>query len=262
MQQMNMSQIHARLLDILSDVDRFCRDNDLKYSLAFGTLLGAVRHKGFIPWDDDIDIIMPRPDFDRFTAAFNRCSGSPFRCIYNTRNEDEFFALGFAKVHDPGTSKFIGDRTSLFRYGVSVDIFPLDAVPEDPDAQHELMHRIIHLHHRLYFRHKKFPYGSPLAMLESRLHSMDWWWDRCMEAARSCDYGSSIYIAHILGSNTYESVHRKDLFDTLTDISFEGRNFLAFKDTDAYLTQVFGPDYMTPPPVEQRVGHDCKMYQL
>ncbi|MBQ9549120.1 MAG: LicD family protein [Bacteroidales bacterium] len=261
MERLTLRQIQEILLEILSDVDACCSAHGIRYSLAFGTLLGAVRHGGFIPWDDDVDIIMPRADFDRFTALYPR-SDHRYHLLYNTRTADEFYALGFAKVHDPQTSKFVGERRSLFRYGVSVDIFPLDAVPDDDAECLSYMKELIHLHRRLYFRHKRFPYGSPFTLLESRLRSFDAWWEACDRLARKYDSCACRRVAHILGSNTFESVHDKALFDDLAPVSFEGRSFPAFRDTHAYLSQVFGPDYMTPPPPEQRHGHDCNMYRL
>lgn len=72
MRQLTDKEIHDCLLNILKDVDEFCRQNGLRYSLAYGTLIGAVRHHGFIPWDDDIDIQMPRPDFERFIREYGR----------------------------------------------------------------------------------------------------------------------------------------------------------------------------------------------
>ena len=70
MKAISQEEIRSIQIAILNSVDAFCRKNNLKYSLAYGTLIGAVRHKGFIPWDDDIDIIMPRPDYDRFVAKY------------------------------------------------------------------------------------------------------------------------------------------------------------------------------------------------
>ena len=91
---------------------------------------------------------------------------------------------------------------------------------------------------------------------------MQWWWKRCQDIATSQPYDQCSCIAHILGSATYESVHRKELFDDLADILFEGRPMLAVRDTAAYLTQVFGPDYMTPPPEKDRLGHGDKIYRI
>ena len=261
MELLNLKQIQDILLEELVDVDAFCRKEGIRYSIAFGTLLGAVRHGGFIPWDDDVDIIMPRPDFERFVALYPR-KDHRFHCLYHTDTPEASFYTGFAKVHDPSTDKFVDDHTSRFHYGISLDVFPLDAVPEDPEACHAFMHRLIHLHRRLYMRSKRFPHGSPLMLIESHLHSLDWWWKRCQDFIHTQDYQSTPLIAHILGSSTYESVHRKDLFDDLTDIDFAGHPVLAFRDTHAYLTQVFGPDYMTPPPEHLRTGHGCNVYKL
>lgn len=261
MHQLDIDGIHARLLEIMVDVDAFCRAEGITYSLAFGTLLGGVRHKGFIPWDDDADIYMPRADFERFVATFDKKSGSRFHCLYNSREKDEFFALGFAKVHDPATSKFVGDRASRFRYGVSLDIFPLDPVPDDPEECHEFMHRMLHLHRRLYFRHKRFFHGSPLTMIGSRLHTLDWWWRKCQKEARTYDNAGTGKIALFLGASTYLTILDKDIFNALTDLEFEGCHFAAFTDTDAYLTHVYGPDYMTPPPVDKRYGHKVTIYE-
>lgn len=124
------------------------------------------------------------------------------------------------------------------------------------------MHEIIHCHRRLYYRQRKFGHGSPLLMLEAYSHSTQWWFDRCVRIATSQPYDKCSCIAHILGSATYESVHRKELFDDLADILFEGRPMLAVRDTAAYLTQVFGPDYMTPPPEKDRTGHGDPVYRV
>ena len=108
MQVLTLPEIHADLLEILKDIDAFCRKEGITYSLGYGTLLGAVRYGDFIPWDDDADLIMPRADFDRFVATYP--SDGRFHCLLNTVNDTEYYVSGFAKVHDPSTQKYIGNK--------------------------------------------------------------------------------------------------------------------------------------------------------
>ena len=93
MKKLSHSEIQEALACILKDVDAFCRENGIRYSLAYGTLIGAVRHRGFIPWDDDIDLLMPRPDFERFVAAYK---GRRYKCLYGTKNDEADFVNFFA----------------------------------------------------------------------------------------------------------------------------------------------------------------------
>lgn len=236
------------MLDIMIDIDCFCRENNIRYSLACGTLLGAVRHGGFIPWDDDADLFMLREDFDRFVSTYK---SDRFHLLYNTRKDDEFFAMGYAKVNDPTT--YIAETLTMTNHGVFVDIFPLDRVPVDPKEQHRHMHRILSCHNRIHHRQHK----DLLSIIKSYRHSLDWWINRLDTIVRDPAVQDSPLVAHAIGTTNYRLVLNRDIFDTLTEIPFEGHNFFAFKDTDTYLTKDFGPDYMTP----KKYTHNMKVYR-
>ena len=257
MRELKLEEIQGILLDIMTDIDSFCRENNIRYIISSGTLLGAVRHKGFIPWDDDADMFMPREDFDRFVKIYK---GRKYHLLYNTRNEKEFFAASYAKISDPGTAN-AAEKKSKCRYGVNVDIFPLDSVPEDPKLRHSYMHQVMRLHNRLYFRQKRFLGSNYIRTIPVFLHSVDWWWNKVDSLVHKGKYNDSPLIAHIVGTCNYRTVFPKTWLDNLKDIEFAGRSFRTVADTDSYLTMVYG-DYMTPPALKDRNGHRYRMFKL
>lgn len=143
MKKLQLKDLQSVSLDILKDVDAFCRANNIRYCVAYGTLIGAVRHKGFIPWDDDIDIVMPRPDYERFCSLYK---SEEYALAYSGNTERYF--LGFARVYD---SKRTECRTycpwltsDKVKPGVWIDIFPLDSVPDDYD-QYRRIYRTLNM---------------------------------------------------------------------------------------------------------------------
>lgn len=233
------------ILDIMSDVDAFCRENNIRYVISSGTLLGAVRHGGFIPWDDDADMFMLREDFDKFIASYK---GRKYHALYNTNNENEFLKVGYAKISDPSTS--VLSRKTQIKFGVYVDLFPLDSVPEDIEERNSHMDKVMKYHRKLHHRQNK----DFISILISYYHSLDWWWKKCDATVRDPKYKNSPLVAHILGARNQRTVFNKKWFENLEDIEFEGRKFRSFKDTHSYLKMVYG-DYMTPPPLKDRRGH-------
>lgn len=237
MKELTIEEKHRIILEIMIDIDKFCRENNIPYTISAGTMLGAIRHGGFIPWDDDADLFMLREDFDRFVKVYK----SPkFHLLYNTRNEDEFLASGFAKVSDPST--YVENNKTNTKFGVFVDVFPLDSVPEEAKEQHDFMHKVMSAHNRLYHRQQK----DLMSYIKAYRHSLDWWWNKCDSLVHDGKYNDSPLVAQVIGTDNYRTVLEKSRFDDLIDIEFEGHKFLGFSDPHSYLKMLYGDDYMTP----------------
>lgn len=131
MKKLKIEEMHGVLLNILKEVHSFCEQHNITYYLAYGTLLGAVRHKGFIPWDEDIDICMPRPDYERFIKIF---PAQDNRIQVISPRMDKKYPHYCAKVQDTDTI-LISDLPFKYKIGINIDIFPIDAVPDKKRLQ-------------------------------------------------------------------------------------------------------------------------------
>lgn len=246
--QLSTREVQLKMLDIMKDIDRFCRANDIPYSLACGTLLGAVRHGGFIPWDDDADLFMLREDFDRFVKIYK---SDKYQVSYILDKEDGYFGLCLAKVLDPNVST---DKDGRLKHaGIFVDIFPMDGVSEDPKESRKRMHRIAQLENRIYHRRRT----DLISILKSYRHSLKWWIEKFDKIVHDKSYYDSKIVAHAVGSRKYEVVMPRSEFSNLKNIKFEGYDFLTVPDTHHYLVTEYGEDYMTP----KKWNHNITVYE-
>ena len=258
MRQLTVEETKKIAVDILEVVARFCEGRGIKYWLDYGTLLGAVRHKGFIPWDDDIDIGMLRPDYDRFMKEFNGYNSRyEFRCIEN--NPD--FVRGFGRVFDTCTLT-IWENMENIRYGVDIDIFVHDNAPDDDKAA-EKMYRCRDFYNKMNFLRLTDIFSNAGGNILRRL---------CVYAFRTIIRIFPIgYFPRKLAENSkryshedtrrigefveyYYSLVSREAVSSFVDLEFEGKKYKAPIGYDELLTQYYG-DYMTPPPPEQRVRH-------
>lgn len=226
------------LLKLLIEIDEFCRNHNIKYSLAGGTLLGAVRHKGFIPWDDDIDIYMLREDFDRFTTIYKNTKYNTL--VFNTEINKNYLPQGFAKIVNPLT--YVFDKKGSAEYGIFVDIFPLDSIPDNENKQKNFIKKVRRLHNRFYHRHRH----DIISILKSYHHSLDYWWEKIVKNLALQNNPNYKNVAHLIGSKGENSIIPKNYLENLIEVSFEGHQFFALQDPKTYLTNLYGPDYMTP----------------
>ena len=228
------------ILEMMKEVDKFCRANNLRYSISDGTMLGAVRHGGFIPWDDDADFLMPRKDFDIFAASFK---SERFNMHYLPDMNDGFEALGYIKLSDPGTA-IIRNKNGkpTLTNGVYLDIFPLDAIPACKKERRNHIHRIMRLHNRLYSRHQK----NLHSVLRTYWRSKQGWWDKLMKLTHSGEFEDSGWVGLGIGTRRFDICLPSKWLDDFKEYEFEGYSFKGFSNAASYLTVVFGPDYMTP----------------
>lgn len=230
-------------LEMMDEIDSFCRFNGIRYSLTCGTLIGAIRHQGFIPWDDDLDIMMPYPDMMRFKEIFK----SP-NLKYVDIDVNPDYQYGFSRIESLKTYSFLWpfQRSS----GVSIDLYPVLGLP------------------KRYIEIDKFLFGAR-KVLKKRL-KYNRWQNRisryCPITMRSIathanleyrdfmfqfPYGETNHYYHLGGVPNWAAVFDRDYFDKIIDVPFEGRLYRSVAEYDILLTNSYG-DYMKLPPVEER----------
>lgn len=275
MRELSLSELKSAELAILRDVADFCDRNDIRYYLGGGTLLGAVRHKGFIPWDDDIDINMPRPDYQRFVQLYN--GSNPHYFVKSVENDGSYIYTN-ARVYDNRTylRNFLIRKPQPYE-GVSIDIFPIDGLPDGEKNQRKVFREqeiLIILANgssmRYMFSHKyldsadkgakikgivrtllKFgaislfrflPTEKLVRMINTNLERFPYETSEEIACLVACIHGAD---CERMKKSEYEP---RRYFD------FEGYKFQGPVGYDIYLKNLYG-DYMNLPPESRRITH-------
>ncbi|MBQ9032161.1 MAG: LicD family protein [Parasporobacterium sp.] len=254
--EIDLKRLQSVELEILQCVADFCEKYGIKYSLYAGTLLGAVRHKGFIPWDDDIDICILRDDYDKFVELWNT---NPVKG-YVLQNHDNTpgFTQTFVKIRKDHTT-YLADYAVEKDYhtGIFIDVFPVDRIPNGK------IPRYIYWFHCLEYQLLLHGYVP-----ENRANSITRVVCKFILAAYSgkrrtkkqkqllqkiTKYNKFTDLPLVLNESaiSMKKIYPHNLFENLIKMDFETSRFLGFKDWDTYLTLDFG-DYMTLPPEEER----------
>lgn len=267
MREMTLRELQLFALEILKDVHRFCTENRINYSLYGGTLLGAVRHEGFIPWDDDIDIIMPRDDYERFNASYR----SDRYELFN-RSTDDSFQLAYTRVCDTKITQYkavepCSDRTT----GVWIDVFPADGCPPKVSDIPDFYNKNVFLFKKTEIvRFSMAPIQSEwvrvfntIGMFKATRHCVrllvqrllgqkNRWINLLIETNKKYSFQTSCYWASFSCPYQHVVYHPKDDFSNCSLMKFEDSEFYVMKGWDGYLNRVYG-NYMELPPKEKQV---------
>ncbi len=250
-------------LDMLKYIKKICDKNNLRYYLAGGTLLGAIRHKGFIPWDDDIDILMPRPDYEKLVSIINKKDG---RYLLLTPEQNDYYYV-FNKLVDTKTILKEWWVHPINNMGVYLDIFPLDGFPDSEKKYtiyaDELLREYrdftnsrkdgykmsVHWHERILKKFIKYP----LHLIKKRIP----WKKRqknLINNMQKYKYENSKNVAFILSAYKKREILNKSIYDDVILVQFEDEKFNAPIGYDDYLKALYG-NYMELPPVDKRETH-------
>lgn len=253
-------------LEILCELDRVCRKHNLTYYIVGGTLIGAVRHSGFIPWDDDIDVSMPRKDFDKLCKiAKEEFSSEYFLQTHKTDKKCYFF---YAKLRKNGTyfgeDKF--EHTHLHK-GIFMDIFPLDYIPDNKALQKLFFRGFSCLTgficskektSEFLYKNMSLPFIVTFRLLQCILPKFLLLGLRALLAKLSNGLSRKHLLASLSGFHGYPmEIAPADWWGDGCDIEFEGVTVKAPKEYHTLLTHMFG-DYMQLPPEEERINHNVE----
>lgn len=250
--------LQSILLDIFKEVRTVIERHNLRYFAIGGTCIGAVRHRGFIPWDDDMDIAMPEPDYHRFIEYARR--ELPDYLEVFERREHAHEPVDAARVHNKNTT-FIQRHEANYpeEYkGVFIDILPLCGVPENPKEQRSYCKKFCRYFRMNEKRRCAFTYLDRLpskalwlAALPFRLLPRDFWFRRLDRLKARYPYDEMTMTGDTWVAHIDNILFSKDIYENSVELPFEDTFMRCSAQYDVYLTRIFG-DYMTLPPENER----------
>ncbi len=252
-----LSKLHTAELSMLIEIDRICRKHNLTYFLTCGTLLGAVRHKGFIPWDEDLDVSMPREDYDRFVRIAQ--DEIQDRFIVDCHFNNEFYFNPFAKIRLKNSAFEIKALKNYKGHqGIWLDIFPMDYINDSTSKSLARREKIINLCRTMICSHRNILNwnevgGSKKAIYKviSLLPDRLFWW--LMYKMHTCSDRQKNNVVMFGTDYSYDRlIFPMSDFIPATEVEFEGHKFFAPAKYDNVLTKIYG-DYMKIPPQSEQV---------
>ncbi len=265
-----LEAVHGVQKELLKKLDQVCRKQGLRYAAIHGTLLGAVRHQGFIPWDDDVDIAMPRRDYDRLLELAPQVFPEPY-FLQTPANTENVFYGGYAKLRRSGTAAIEPRHRGLnCHQGIWIDIFPLDVFPEDRERQKWLQRRISFWQRLLMAKLYRPGHGMPedinpkvlsFYYMAARCLRRRWIRRRLEQLFRSCGKSGKLAIlACYYSGMPNRNIYPASLFDSLTEVPFEDFQIPVPQNHDEILSERYGSHYMELPDKGKRLSHESIIF--
>ena len=259
--EITIQQLKELLLQVMDAIDKYCRHNEIRYFITAGTLIGALRHKGYIPWDDDIDIVMLRDDYEKFISRFNAYSE---RYKVYSIETDANCHYAYAKVYDSNTVFIEGHEDMGGKViGVNVDVFPLDYVTDDYNDAIRLKNQIKPYDNIVTVKHiakkdRGLFKNVSLFILKAVCAFVPYSWciKRIDRMARKFEKNTnSRYVVNaVIYAKGEREILEREWFKDSMEVPFENRKYLAPIGADQYMRRLFG-DYMRLPPEDKRISH-------
>lgn len=265
-----LAKLHELEIKIALEIKRVCEKHQIKYFLAFGSLLGAIRHQGFIPWDDDLDIGMLRDDYERFIRVFNKETDSKIFFMENWDTEP-CYGHSFTKIKLNNTvfEEYSISKTNTHK-GIFVDVFPFDSLVDNPQEIRQFEKRI-----RFFRMLYKFKLGyrptNPSDKSQLLFSKLFWfvglfvkrsWIKKCLFSQETKYNGLQPTPPNVVlasGARRCKDYFDRNYLNDTIEVTFDGVQFAVPKEYHKVLTRMYG-DYMQLPPVEQRTFRHSAMY--
>ncbi|MBQ7818383.1 MAG: LicD family protein [Bacteroidales bacterium] len=267
MKELTLQELKEVEFKILKVFDAFAKENNIRYYLSHGTLLGAIRYKKFIPWDDDVDLLIPREDYNRMIKIFK--DTDRYRLFAPEKNPEYRYPI--AKLCDMTTRKDEYDYDNGIKLGIDIDLFPLDAWDDDLEKAKKEVKKLQKNMYYLGLTRLRNPatanplkwFGMKVIMGFCRMLGSRHFIKNIIKESYKPEQKGNKY----LGCKSWcvygeRGIIPAEVFKETADIEFEGEKFPAPKDYDTYLTCLYG-DYLPEPPKEkQKTHHTFKAYKL
>jgi len=262
MDNVEFKSLELNLLRYFRDV---CSANGLSYFLGYGTLLGAVRHKGFIPWDDDIDVWMPREDYEKFIDVECKKNHSRYKLFSPAYDKDYYYA--FAKIVDTKTVLEEVGFQPIPDYGIYIDIFPLDNVPKKHkiflwsiSVIQILRTASVNLHPKLNLTHRSRALIFKILGVLGRFFFFHKSVCLSNKLVQLYNFRQTPFVGILVEGGYEKYIFDRKLLKSVIDIEFENELYPVPENYNAILTRIYGDDYMILPPLEkQKSVHSFKV---